>query len=290
MEKRKALGRGLQALIPDIKDLQPGTEPTATAEKQEAIAYLNTEDIKPGRYQPRTAFNQKKLEELVSSIKEKGVVQPVLVRRSDSGYELIAGERRLRAVKALSLDRIPAIIRDVDDLNAMELALIENLQREDLNPIEEAKAYQRLAKEFHFTHEQIGQAVGKDNSTVANVLRLLNLPEKIQQLVLTGVLTMGHARSLLSVSDPHRQMKICEKIIRKGLSVREAENLVRPHSASRKTSLYRQQDPHLRAAEEDLQQALGTRVMIQHSKKRGKLVIEYFSLTDLDRIISVIKR
>lgn len=290
MEKRKALGKGLQALIPDVKIAPLAADDTDGLEIKESMVYLNTTDISPGRYQPRTTFNQQRLQELVSSIKEKGVVQPILVRRTDSGYELIAGERRLRAVKALGIDRIPAILKEVDDVNAMELALIENIQREDLNPIEEARAYERLVKEFNSTHEQIGRAVGKDNSTVANILRLLNLPPKIQQLVLGDILTMGHARALLSVSDPHRQMKICEKVIKKGLSVREVEQLVRPHISTRRTSVYRQSDPNLLAAEEDLQRVLGTRVRIQHGKKRGKLVIEYFSAADLDRIISIIKR
>ena len=290
MEKRRALGKGLQALIPDVRNDTVDTVNTSELGENEAILHLNTSDIKSGRYQPRTDFNQQKLQELISSIKEQGVVQPILVRKTDSGYEIIAGERRLRAVKSLGIDKIPAIVREVDDVNAMEIGLIENIQREDLNVIEEAKAYSRLTKEFHYTHEQIAQAVGKDRTSVTNALRMLNLPMKIQQLILEDIITMGHARALLSVADPHSQMTMCEKIIKKGLSVREAEQLVKPHTAKRKAPGYESQDPHLRAAEDDLQKTLGTRVKIYHGRKRGKVVIEYFSTDDLDRIIGIIKR
>lgn len=291
MQKRKALGRGLQALIPEVRpDTRIAIADKPIAETAESIVYLDISDIKPGPYQPRSNFKQEKMEELVSSIREKGVVQPILVRRKETDYEVIAGERRLRAVNSLGIKKIPAIIREVDDVNAIELALIENIQREDLNPIEEARAYERLRNDFGFTQEQIAQAVGKDRTTVANVLRLLNLPAKIQRLLLDDLLTMGHARPLLSVSDPIRQMKICERIIKKGLSVREAEQLVKPPAPSRKTAAYRTQDPYLKAAEDELQQTLGTRVRIHHGKKRGKVVIEYFSPADLERIINIIKR
>jgi len=287
MEKRKALGKGLQALIPEVS--AQDTE-SILGGPLEAIIHLKVADIKPSRYQPRSSFDKEKLEELIMSIKEKGVVQPVLVRKTASGYELIAGERRLRAVKSLGIDTLPVIIKDVDDQNAMELALIENIQRDDLNPIEEARAYQCLHKEFAFTQEKIAQQIGKDRASVTNTLRLLNLPQKIQQFILDDLLTMGHARALLGISDGRKQMKLCEKIIRKGLSVREAEHLVRPRASQRKASSYQAQDLHAKAVEDDLQQTLGTKVRIQHGKKRGKVVIEYFSPSDLDRIIKIIKR
>lgn len=291
MQKRKALGRGLQALIPDIKsDVQIAVSSEDVAERGESVAYLNISDVQAGPYQPRSDFNEEKMQELIASIKEKGVVQPVLVRRKGSGYELIAGERRLRAVHSLGIEKIPALVKEVDDINAIELALIENIQREDLNAIEEAKAYERLSSEFDFTQAQIAQAVGKDRTSVANILRLLNLPAKIQKFVLDDLLTMGHARALLSVTDPHRQMNICQQIIRKGLSVREAERMVRPPALSGRASAYRASDPHIKAAEEELQHALGTRVRIRHGKKRGRIVIEYFSPADLERIIGVVKR
>jgi ParB family chromosome partitioning protein len=289
MDKRRALGKGLGALIPSAKSMSKADIDPLVNEDVESIIYMNVADLKPGRYQPRSDFNQEKLNELISSIKEKGVVQPVLARKADVGYELIAGERRLRAAKSLGIDKIPVIVKEVDDANAMELALIENIQREDLNPIEEARAYQRLVQEFGFTQEQIGQAVGKDRVSISNILRLLNLPAKIQQFINDDLLAMGHARALLSISEPSRQLKLCEKIIKKGLSVREAEQLVKPHAVTRRTGT-KDTDPYTKSAEDELQKKLGTRVKILHGKKRGKILIEYYSPTDLDRIIDIIKR
>ena len=287
MEKRKALGRGLQALIPKVTHDDSGV---ITKDSKEYIVYINTSEIAPSQYQPRTDFSQEKLDELVASIKEKGVVQPVLVRNTTTGYELIAGERRLRAAKSLNIESIPAIVKDVDDLNAMELAIIENVQREDLNPMEEARAYQRLKHEFSFTQEMIAQAVGRERPSVANILRLLNLPKEIQQYIQDGKLMMGHARALLAIPDKSRQLKICDKIIQKGLSVREVEQLVKPHAVIRTKPIYKTDDPETRAVEESLQEVLGTRVKIQHGKKRGKLIIEYLSPEDLERVIEIIKR
>ena len=290
MDKRKALGKGFQALMPDVTS-DSNSMNILTAETGASMRMLDINEIIPGRYQPRSAFKQEKLDELILSIKEKGVVQPVLVRRAEAGYELIAGERRLRAAKTLGLKIMPAIIKDVDELNAMEMALIENLQREDLNPIEEAHAYQRLSQEFHFTQEQIAQAIGKDRASVANILRLLNLPDKIQRFVSDDIIQMGHARALLTLPNEHKQMLLCEKIINKGLSVREVEHMVRPHAQQRKQQPYSAaQDPHTHAAEEALEKILGTKVSIHHRKKRGKIIIDYFSLDDLNRIIELIKK
>ncbi|MFC1808348.1 ParB/RepB/Spo0J family partition protein [Candidatus Omnitrophota bacterium] len=287
MEKRRALGRGLQALIPEPSVIEPETQ--SAPEARESILYLNTQEIRPSRYQPRYDFNHDKLQELISSIKEKGVVQPILVRKAEQGYELIAGERRLRAAITLGLENMPAIVKDVDDVNAMELALIENIQRDDLNPIEEAKAYQRLCKEFNFTHEVIAQAVGRDRTSVTNFIRLLNLPDSIQNLILNDTLSMGHARALLSVTDPHKQQKLCDQVVKKGLSVREVEQLVKPHAKQRPNAARKTTDPQSAAVEEELQRILGTRIKIQHGKKRGKLIIEYFSPSDLERIINIIR-
>jgi ParB family transcriptional regulator, chromosome partitioning protein len=287
MEKRKALGKGLQALIPEAQDSSANI---LTAEAAIGVSELRIADIVPGQYQPRSAFRQDKLNELMASIKEKGVVQPVLVRKTKTGYELIAGERRLRAAGALGMATIPAIIKQVDDLGAMQMALVENIQREDLNPIEEAHAYNRLAKEFGFTQEQIAQAIGRDRTSIANSLRFLHLPEKIQGLLADDMIQPGHAKALLAVDDEQKQMRICEKTIRKNLSVREVEYLVRPHAKPRKQTVYASiNDPYTRSAEEDLEKLLGTKVVIQHRKKRGKIIIDYFSLDDLNRIIEIIR-
>jgi ParB family chromosome partitioning protein len=286
MEKHKALGRGLQALIPEVNNSETGE---LTIKAQAGLTTLNISEIRPSRFQPRTAFKAEKLDELIASIREKGIVQPVLVRKAEQGYELIAGERRFRAVRALNLKKIPVIIRNVDDANAMELALVENIQREDLNPIEEAKAYKRLNSEFNFTQEQIAQAVGRDRTSVANILRLLSLPDVIQQLLLDDAITMGHARALLAIPDQRKQIKMCNKIVRKGLSVREVEQMVKPHAAKRRLSAHSSPDRHIKAVEDELQKILGTKIKIQHGKKRGKIVIDYYSLTDLNRIIKILK-
>jgi ParB family transcriptional regulator, chromosome partitioning protein len=288
MEKRRALGKGLEALIPEA---QESSANILTVESSAGIAQLNIQDITPGRYQPRSAFKQEKLDELMASIKERGVVQPVLVRRVGAGYELIAGERRLRAAKSLGMQTVPAIIKDVDDLNAMQMALVENIQREDLNPIEEARAYKRLATEFSFTQEQIAQAIGRDRTSITNTLRLLQLPDTVQQLLADDIIQAGHAKALLAVADTKKQLRICEKIIKKKLSVREVEYLVRPQADRRTQPAHTPAaDPYARAAEEELEKIFGTRVSIQHRKKRGKIIIDYFSLDDLNRIIDMIRQ
>ncbi|MFH1644987.1 MAG: ParB/RepB/Spo0J family partition protein [Candidatus Omnitrophota bacterium] len=311
MEKRKALGKGLQALISDSdvlgsrgddvdylrrrqKELtgEPSEAVLDGVEKVDSVFYIDTSMITPGKYQPRTEFNEAKLQELIDSIKEQGVVQPVLVRELSSGYELIAGERRFRAVQALGIEKIPAIVKQVDDAGAMEMALIENIQRDDLNPIEEARAYKRLCDDFGFSQMRVAKSVGKDRSTIAQFLRLLNLSLTIQRFVLDGIITMGHAKALLTVSDTNKQMQICEIAIKKSLSVRETEFLarkLRPVSEQVTKKASAGKDPYVVAAEDELQKVLGARVLIQHKQKRGTLVIEYLSPSDLNRIIDIIK-
>lgn len=284
MDKKKALGRGLNALIPDINNFMPEADLRG---KQETIAYLSVTDILPNRYQPREDFNQERLNELITSIKEKGVVQPLLVRRVGDKFELIAGERRLRALKTLGVNKAPVILKDVDDAGAIELALIENIQREELNAIEEAQAYKRLMDEFRFTQDKVSQTIGKDRSTITNTLRLLNLPLEIQRYVVNGKISAGHARALLAVKGMQQQLNLCQKIIKKGLSVREIEFIVSPH-VKKQTKARLEKDQHVVALEERLQSALATKTRIHHGKKRGKIIIEYYSLEDLNRIIDKI--
>lgn len=296
MTGKKVLGKGLAALIPEKKISSPVTEseilakPQKDIQKAEGIAYLKTSDISPNKYQPRKNFDINKLGELISSIREKGVVQPILVRRvKDEKYELIAGERRLRAVESLGIKEIPAIVKEVGDLDSLELSLIENIQREDLNPIEEADAYQVLVDQFGFTQERIAEAVGKNRTSVANSLRLLELPQKIQEAIKNGALSMGHGRALLGLEGIPAQMAVCKKVIAKGLSVREVENIVRVRrlKQGKKTPLIpEKKDYYLTTIEEELQRILGTRVKIIKGKKRGKIEIEYYSDTDLERIIN----
>ncbi|MEE8359592.1 MAG: ParB/RepB/Spo0J family partition protein, partial [Candidatus Omnitrophota bacterium] len=250
---------------------------------KEVIENINIDRIKPNRYQPRIDFNQAKLNELISSIKEKGVVQPILIRPSDNSYELIAGERRLRACRSLGLTQIPAVIREVDDLNAMEISLIENIQRQELSPIEEALAYQRLIDDFAFTQDKTGQAVGKDRATVANSLRLLTLPKEVQSYISQELLSAGHAKVILSAESQDARIGLAKKVIKKGLSVRALEDLMRKKKATKGKGVALDND--MRMVEEMIQERLGTKVKIVRGKKRGTIQIEYYSDEDLDRIL-----
>lgn len=279
MEKR-ALGRGLSALIP-IKE--------AETDSQEKILQIPISQIKTSKYQPRVEFNQEKLNELISSIKEKGVVQPILVRKSQAGYELIAGERRLRAAKSLGLDKVPAIARDVADVDMLEISLIENIQREELSPIEEAHAFQRFVTEFNFTQDKIAKVLGKDRSTIANTIRLLALPKRIQDYISKGTITAGHARALLALPAENEQLRVCNLIVKKGLSVREVESLVARRDPGFKRADVRK-DQNIADIESRLQQVFGTRVKIFHGKKRGRIQIEYYSNEDMNRILDLITK
>ena len=275
MEKR--LGKGLDALIS-----QDVSKPKEKVEK------ISLKDIVPNPFQPRKRFAEEKMAELVSSLREKGVIQPILVRTKGDGYELIAGERRWRAAQELDIEEIPAIIRDdIDDANSLEISLIENIQREELNPIEEANAYQELIGQFEYTLEKVGMMMGKDKTTIANSLRLLSLTDEIKDMIEDGQLSAGHAKALLAVTSEAKRKKLAKTIISKGLSVREAEYLVRrllePVTRAKKTK-----DPETLTIEEQLQHRLGTKVNILQGKKRGKVEITFFSNEDLDRILKII--
>lgn len=281
--ERKALGRGLSALIPEQSE---GSEV-----REDKILYVNIGKIKQNPLQPRENFDQKKLEDLISSIREKGVLQPLIVRSKDGEYELIAGERRMRAAKALGIEDVPIIIRNVSDVDALEMALIENIQREELNPIEEAKAFRKLMDEFGFSQEEVAKAVGKDRATVANTARLLNLPKRVQEMIVEGMLSMGHGRALLSISGEHAILKLANSMAKKGLSVREAENLVYKKKADTpNTQAPKAKDHKIMFFEEEMQRILGTKVSIKHGKKRGAVQIDYYSLEDLERIYNLLKK
>jgi ParB family chromosome partitioning protein len=281
MTEKRALGRGLDALIP------PREVVFVENSKNENVVNLALDSIKTNKYQPRVQFNEEKLNELVNSIKEKGVIQPVLVRKVADGYELIAGERRLRAAKRLKMEKIQAIVKDVSDIDMLEMALIENIQREELNPIEEANAFERFMTEFHFTQEKIAEVLGKDRSTIANTLRLLSLPKKIQELVSGDSITAGHAKALLGLPTEGEQYRVCNLIVNKGLSVRETEKLVARRTSSAKKREVKK-DAGLDHIANEMQQVLGTRVKIFHGKKRGAIQIEYYSVEDLNRIFEII--
>lgn len=280
MIERKVLGKGLEALISREQ-----------LKEDEKIELLNPDQISRNRYQPRVEFEEDKLQELMVSVKEKGLVQPIIVRRNGAGeYELIAGERRLRAVKALGLKEIPAVVKNVSDLELLELSLIENIQRENLNPLEEAKAYDALMNDFNFTQEQIAKTVGKDRTTVSNMTRLLSLPEPVKDALAKQIISLGHAKVILSLQETIKQLGLLDKIIKENLSVREAENHVAGIAKHKTTKRRIAKDNHILELESELQHILGTKVKVIHGRKRGKIQIEYYSLDDLDRILNIIRK
>ncbi len=288
---RQALGRGLESLIPLNGNLDEAPASTAaTANRQE----LPIDVIAPNPFQPRREFQPHELEELAASIREKGVMQPIIVRpKADGQYELVAGERRLRASKLAGLGQIPAIIRDISDRDSMEMALIENIQRADLNPVEEARAYQQLMLQFQLTQEEMAAKVGKDRSSVANTLRLLKLPINVLDMVGDGRLSEGHARALMTLEDETAMQNLADKIVRDSLSVREVERLAQgikpPKPAKVKSAKTEIKDPHARHLEEELRRKMGTHVrVIPRNGQKGKIEIEYYSLEDLDRIVSLL--
>lgn len=281
MTARQALGKGLGALIPE-KGVPEG-------EGKKALQQCGIEEVQPNPFQPRKTFSDEQLQELVDSIREKGILQPLLVRRKSDGYELIAGERRWRAAQRAGLREIPILVRDVSDSEMLELSLIENIQRENLNPIEEAEAYKRLVEQFHFTQEEISKKVGKDRTTIANTVRLLRLPPEIKLSLAEGKITMGHARAFLSLDGVDKQKLLWKRLLAGGLSVRQTESLVK-RLRTRSSPTPRRSNPEWSALVEELQRALGTKVRIVGKRKRGKIEIDFFSPDELDRIIELLRR
>ena len=275
VEKRPALGRGLSALIPDA----PAAPQTSARAKE-----VDTDLLKPNPFQPRTAMDDGRIDELARSIRANGIIQPIVVRKAGTGYEIIAGERRWRASQRAGLLKVPIVVRDTPDEQLLAAALIENIQREDLNPMEEAAAYRRLSDELHLTQEQIADAVGKDRSSVANIVRLLKLPLEMRENVSAGTLSMGHARALLALPDEAAQLRVGRDVVAKQLSVRETEVLVKKSLQPTEPKEESKKDVHTRAAEEKLRFALGTRVRIVRKRKGGKIEIDFGSEDELQRI------
>jgi ParB family transcriptional regulator, chromosome partitioning protein len=284
MQKR-GLGRGLSALIPDAAESKAETKSDASNLK------VDVDRIIPSTFQPRRRFDEAKIEELASSIRNQGIIQPLVVRPKGDVYELIAGERRWRAAMKAGLSEVPVVIREASDQEALQLALIENLQREDLNPIEEASGYRRLQEEFHWSQEEMAEKVGKSRPAIANAMRLLTLPAEVQHEVAFGNLPVGQARALLGLQSEPLIVSSCREVIAKGLSTRETEKLVRHLMSGRRrrrqVSLI---DPDLKSIAEELQRSLGTRVRLipKARSTKGKIEIEYYTLVDLERIIHAI--
>jgi ParB family chromosome partitioning protein len=284
---RKALGKGINALIPDFEMGVPGSTVEGMIQSRELLI----DEISPNRFQPRKYFDDGKLEELVKSISENGILQPVVVQKSVNGYELVVGERRWRASKKAGLKKIPAVIREVSDAQALELAIIENIHRQDLNPIEEAEAYARLADNFALTQEMIAKKVGKSRTAVANILRLLKLPRSIKEDMISGKLSMGHARALLGLEETRQAQALCKEIFKEDLTVRQTESRVnklkqpapkKPAFPADKKNIF------FKNLEKELERKLGTKVEISPKKKGGKLVVTYYSDDDLERIQNLI--
>jgi len=282
--KKVALGRGLGALIPEIEEAD---------ERPRDFFYCDIKLIRPNRFQPRLQYPQDELDELSQSIREQGILQPLLVREQDDGYELIAGERRLRAAKKAGLAQVPVIIKRIGDSKLLELSIVENIQRANFNPIEESEAYHRLITEFNLTQDQAATRVGKSRSAVANFLRLRQLPEQIKASILGESLTMGHARALLGIENSALQLEAWRAVVKKGLSVRETENLIRAlkdekkkPKAARKSS----EDRYLMDLADDLSRHFGTKITIKKRGQRGKVEIEFYSNDDLDRLIERLRQ
>jgi ParB family chromosome partitioning protein len=287
---RQALGKGLSGLIPTgrLAHLDGAASAPGVGSSE-----IPVKDIRSNPHQPRQTFNPVKLKELADSIQQQGLLQPLLVRRAGAGYELIAGERRLRAVLTLGWRNVPAIIRErVNDEEMAEWAIIENTQRDDINPLEEAKAYKRLNEEFKLSQEEIAKKVGKDRATVANLMRLLKLPEEVQGLINGGKLDMGHARALLGIDRPEAQKALAQKAVHEDWSVRQVEQEVAkaPGSKAKPKAMHAvRKDADVVKTEEDLCRALSTRVRIKNAKRGGTIEIEYYSLEELERLVDILK-
>ena len=280
MEK-KALGRGLDALLPTSK-------PVSMPELPE-VQHLLVDSIVPNRYQPRQKFSPQELAELTASLKQTGLLQPILVRRKGDGiYELISGERRWRAAKQAGMETVQAVIRNCSDEESVILALVENLQRTDLNPMEMARTYHRMMNEFGLTQDIIAQRVGCERSSVANVVRLINFPSEIQQLIETDQLSMGHAKVILGLASQNEQLRIANLVVRKSLSVRETEKIIESSSVAKKRRTTELRQTPWSDVEERLQKRLGTKVIIQKGRRGGKIVIHYFSPPELDGILETL--
>ncbi len=284
------LGRRLSDLLGEKKPMEQTSSEVVypTPPEGQPPTEIPVSLTDPNPYQPRSHFDRDQLEELKQSILTSGILQPIVVRPVGERYQVVVGERRLRAAREIGLERIPAVVRQVGDEELLELALIENIQRADLNPMEKAKAYRRLVQEFGLTQEQVAQRVGQDRSTVANFVRLLELPKEVQDHVSRGTLSMGHARALLGLEDAGGQVEVAERIASQGLSVRETERMVSARTSPARARKRREKTPQVRRLEDRLKTHLGTRVSIYEGEKHGRIVIEFYGTDDFDRLMHII--
>jgi len=285
--KGRGLGRGLEALIVDteISAIEPESGPS-----KDGVSYIDINEIKPNRNQPRKLFDADRLQELADSIQEHGVIQPLIVRSVDNGYELVAGERRWRAARLAGLKSVPCLLRELTEEENALIAIIENMQREDLNPIEEAEGLNRMIDAFGLTQEQVSKSVGKSRPYITNSLRLLKLPTEVKDMLSQGTLTPGHGRALLAMSDPKVQIAVAQKICSEGLSVRAVEAMVqKKQGAKTPTHKHAERDANMLQLERELKEILGTKVKINMAGKKGRIEIEYYSREELERLIELFK-
>lgn len=295
-EPRRGLGRGLDALIPTNMDAVAKEEilpKKASPEYREGVVELDIDRVMSNKSQPRKFFDEQKIRELAESIREHGIIQPIIVRKNGENWQIIAGERRWRASRVAGLKKIPAIIKDFSDRELMEVSLIENIQREDLNPIEEAEAYEKLIEEYNFTQEDLGKSVGKDRSTITNALRLLKASEVVKEKLIVGEITPGHARAILALQDRSLEPEVLELIINGHLSVRETERLVKKLNTQPKDKpevLNEQEAAAIADLQDRMIRLLNTKVSLTANKGKGKVVIEFYSNEELDRLLEVFER
>lgn len=288
--KNNVLGRGISALISETAPVEePVNEVAAPEDPERTVQYIDINDIKPNRNQPRKKFDPESISELAASIQEHGIIQPLIVCKAEQGYELVAGERRWRAAREAALDKVPCLVREFTSEENALIAIIENMQREDLDPIEEAEGLEKMMREYGFTQEEVSRSVGKSRPYITNSLRLLKLPQDIREKISEGAISAGHARALLSVKTRALQEQICQKIIKDGMSVRETENLVRKGGKSRKAPARSKKDPDIVAVEEKLKEIYGTRVAITTNGRKGAVEISYYGREDLNRIIELLE-
>ena len=291
--KKGGLGRGLEALIADAAPIENvGAAKEQSGEHEDStdkVRYIKTFDIMPNANQPRKTFDEEKIQELANSILEHGVIQPIVLRKKDKGYEIVAGERRWRAAIKAGLSEVPCLIRELDDEQNMLLAIIENMQREDLNPIEEAEGLNQMIVTYGITQEQVSKSVGKSRPYITNSLRLLKLPEYVLELISEGKISAAHGRTVITVEDDEVRKRICEQIVKEGLSVRETERLVDESGKPKRKPAKRIKNPNVSRVEEELKEVLGTKININQKGSKGKIEIEFFSKEELERLIDMLK-
>lgn len=298
-KKARGLGKGLDALFGDMEvSVEPSSKEEESsavhdieaAETHEGIKYIDINNIKPNANQPRKTFDEGKLEELADSIREHGLIQPLVVRKSTNGYEIVAGERRWRAARIIGIKEIPAIVRELSDEENMLLAIIENMQREDLDPIEEAEGISQMIETYGLSQEQVSKSLGKSRPYITNQLRLLKLPEEIRKMVSDGRLSSGHVRALITIDDEEKQIKLAVQAVEQGMSVRQVEALAKANKNVKKSkSAKKKKSADVKRVEEDLKVALGTKVNLNQNGKKGKIEIEFYSKDELERLIELLK-